>query len=301
MQSPCRDQPDRTWPHLHARAAFQRHGPGLGRQHRGQLGDGTTQHRTPMPLPGLNGIVQVSANDPSFAVRFTGTSRLGQQRQQHRCPRPRGLCDVAIPSQIPGLAGISHLAATGDHVLALANSGTVYAWVHAPASSATAPPPTGRSRSRCRSAGYQDHQAWLQRAIPDGTLLTWSTTATRACVGTCCRVSNPVSSPSPASRPSARCRRDEWMLAVGTQAPPPSLAVVPNSAATAGPSRQSLQGRRPGARHRRSVVDNSCNNLAPSYPRPPAGSHVSLFRGLDHDRCASPSTRARSGPTRARG
>lgn len=96
----------------------------------GQLGDGTTtQHRTPVPVPGLNGIVQVPANDPSFAVRFTGTVFAWGSNGNNTGVLGLGATgDVAIPTQIPGLVGITHLAATGDHVLALANSRTVCAW-----------------------------------------------------------------------------------------------------------------------------------------------------------------------------
>jgi alpha-tubulin suppressor-like RCC1 family protein len=80
----------------------------------GQLGDGTTtQHRTPVQVPGLNGIVQVSANDPSFAVRFTGTVFAWGRNGNNTGVLGLGVTgDVAIPTQIPGLAGITRLAAT---------------------------------------------------------------------------------------------------------------------------------------------------------------------------------------------
>jgi hypothetical protein len=70
---PDRDQPDRGRPEY--TLALRSNGTVLawGENADGQLGDGTTtQRHTPVQVPGLTGIVQVSANDPSFAVRFTG-------------------------------------------------------------------------------------------------------------------------------------------------------------------------------------------------------------------------------------
>jgi alpha-tubulin suppressor-like RCC1 family protein len=145
----------------------------------GQLGDGTTtQHRTPVQVPGLNGIVQVSANDPSFAVRFTGTVfAWGRNGNNTGVLGLGAIADVATPTQIPGLAGITHLTATGDHVLALANSRTVYAWGANGAGELGDGTTTNRSAPEPLSlGGVTKIFAGLGSSAAirsDGTLLTW--------------------------------------------------------------------------------------------------------------------------------
>ena len=252
----------------------------------GQLGDGTrTQHRTPVPVPGLNGIVQVSANDPSFAVRFTGIVFAWGSNGNNTGVLGLGATgDVAIPTQIPGLAGITHLAATGDHVLALANSGTVYAWGANGAGELGDGTTTNRSTPEPLSlGGVIKVAAGLGSSAAvrsDGTLLTWGDNGYGELgVGTCCRVSNPVPAQvTSLASVSQVAVGDEWMLAVGTQAPPPPLAVVPN---LGGDSRsqasQSLGAVGLVLGTVGSVVDNSCNNLGTVLSQnPAAGSHVSL-------------------------
>ena len=235
-----------------------------------------------MPVPGLNGIVQVSANDPSFAVRFTGTVFAWGSNGNNTGVLGLGATgDVAIPTQIPGLAGITHLAATGDHVLALANSGTVYAWGANGAGELGDGTTTNRSTPEPLSLGGVIKVAaglGSSAAIrSDGTLLTWGDNGYGELgVGTCCASEQPGLFAQVTSLASVGqvAVGDEWMLAVGTQAPPPPLAVVPN---LGGDSRsqasQSLRAVGLVLGTVGSVVDNSCNNLGTVLspePRRPA-------------------------------
>ena len=233
----------------------------------GQLGDGTTtQHRTPVQVPGLTGIVQVSANDPSFAVRFTGTVfGWGRNGNDTGVLGLGATGDVAIPTQIPGLAGITHLAASGDHVLALANSGTVYAWGANGAGELGDGTTTNRSTPEPLSFGGVIKIAvglGSSAAIrSDGTLLTWGENGHGELgVGTCCRVSNPVPAQvTGLASVSQVAIGGDWMLAVGTQAPPPPSAVVPNlSDDSRSQASQSLQAVGLVLGTVSTVVDNSC-------------------------------------------
>jgi alpha-tubulin suppressor-like RCC1 family protein len=250
----------------------------------GQLGDGTTtQRRTPVQVPGLTGIVQVSANDPSFAVRFTGTVfAWGRNGNDTGVLGLGATGDVATPTQIPGLAGITHLAATGDHVLALANSRTVYAWGANGAGQLGDGTTTNRSTPEPLSLGGVIKIATglgSSAAIrSDGTLLTWGGNGYGELgVGTCCRVSNPVPAQvTSLASVSQVAVGDGWMLAVATQAPPPPSAVVPNlSGDTRSQASQSLQAAGLVLGTVNTVVDNSCNNLGTVLSQSPAaGAHV---------------------------
>jgi len=78
----------------------------------------------------------------------------------------------------------------------------------------------------------------------DGTLLTWGGNGYGELgVGICCRVSNPVPAQvTSLASVSQVAVGDEWMLAVGTRAPPPPLAVVPDlSGDSRSQATQSLQ------------------------------------------------------------
>jgi alpha-tubulin suppressor-like RCC1 family protein len=94
----------------------------------GQLGDGTTtQRRTPVQVPGLTGIVQLSATGPSFAVRNDGAV-FAWGSAAFGALGLGATPNLASPTQIPGLSGITHLVSGNDHVFAQTGSGTIYAW-----------------------------------------------------------------------------------------------------------------------------------------------------------------------------
>src|SRR5207247_4561123 len=118
-----------------------------------------------------------------------------------------------------------------------------------------------------------------RRAIrSDGTLLTWGENRYGELgVGTCCRVSNPVPAQvASLASVSQVAVGSGWMLAVGTQAPPPPLAVVPNlSGDTRSQASQSLQAVGLVLGTVGSVVDNYCKNLGTVLAQnPEAGTHV---------------------------
>jgi alpha-tubulin suppressor-like RCC1 family protein len=99
-----------------------------GRNDYGQLGDGTTARRTsPVQVPGLTGVVALSARDHTVALRqdgtvwawgYNGQGQLGDGTTTHR----------TSPAQVPGLSGVTALAAGAVHALALRQDGTVWAW-----------------------------------------------------------------------------------------------------------------------------------------------------------------------------
>jgi hypothetical protein len=199
----------------------------------GELGDGTfTQHSSPVHTADVvSGAEITRLRGPLHRDRV----RLGRNGNDTGVLGLGATGDVATPTQVPGLAGITHLAATGDHVLALANSGTTYAW---------------------GANGYGELG-----------------------VGTCCRVSNPVPAQvTSLASVSQVAVGDEWMLAVGTQAPPPPLAVVPNLGGDTSPqASQSLQAVGLVLGTVGSVVDNHCKNLGTVLAQnPAAGTHVNL-------------------------
>jgi hypothetical protein len=236
-------------------------------------------------VPGLNGIVQVSPNNPSFAVRFTGTVfAWGSNGNNTGVLGLGATADVATPTQIPGLAGITHLAATGDHVLALANSRTVYAWGANGAGELGDGTTTNRSAPEPLSlGGVTKIFAGLGSSAAirsDGTLLTWGENSYGELgVGTCCARSSPVPAQvTSLASVSQVAVGDEWMLAVGTQAPPPPSAVVPNlSGDSRSQASQSLQAVGLELGTVSTVVDNFCNNLGTVLAQSPAaGTHVNL-------------------------
>jgi alpha-tubulin suppressor-like RCC1 family protein len=97
----------------------------------GTLGDGTianTARFTPLPVPGLSGITQISvgafdvlAVGPGGSVWAWGLNNGGQLGDGTTTTRP-------TPFQVPGLSGIVQVAAGVVHSLALRSDGTVLAW-----------------------------------------------------------------------------------------------------------------------------------------------------------------------------
>jgi len=114
--------------------AFFAVGPGgrvwaWGRNFYGQLGDGSTvDHLTPAPVPGLDGITQVSAGaDDTLAVRADGTvwawgandyGELGDGTTTSRF----------TPRQVRGLSGVTQVSAGADYTVAVRADGTVSEW-----------------------------------------------------------------------------------------------------------------------------------------------------------------------------
>jgi len=89
----------------------------------GQLGNGTatsSAYLTPVQVPGLTGIIQVSAGGlHSLALSSDGTVwEWGTD----------GITDYYTPVQVPGLTGIIKISAGGLFSLALRSDGTVWAW-----------------------------------------------------------------------------------------------------------------------------------------------------------------------------
>ncbi|GII52614.1 hypothetical protein Pth03_10030 [Planotetraspora thailandica] len=99
----------------------------------GQLGNGTTTASSvPVPVPGLTGVVQVAAGGHdyrsySLALRSDGTvwawgdNALGEFGDGTTIGR-------TTPVQVPGLTGVTQIAAGSYHNLALRSDGTVVAW-----------------------------------------------------------------------------------------------------------------------------------------------------------------------------
>ena len=98
-----------------------------GREER--LGDGGTVDRlTPVPVPGLSNIEQISASYNGLArttageVWFWGDSFYGESGDGT-------VTGVHLtPVRVPGLQQITGIAVGGSHNLALQSNGTVWAW-----------------------------------------------------------------------------------------------------------------------------------------------------------------------------
>lgn len=99
----------------------------------GELGNGTTSsarasNPTPVPVPGLTGIIQVATGtDYSLALKSNGTvwawgrNDVGQLGDRTTVSRSR-------PEQIPGLSGITRIAAGDRTSYAIGAGGVLLAW-----------------------------------------------------------------------------------------------------------------------------------------------------------------------------
>jgi alpha-tubulin suppressor-like RCC1 family protein len=100
-----------------------------GLNNQGQLGDGTTTNRlTPVKVPGLSGITQVSAGGnyvlalgSDGTVWAWGSNATGQLGDGTTISRP-------VPQRVPELTGITQVAAGGVSGYALRSDGTVWDW-----------------------------------------------------------------------------------------------------------------------------------------------------------------------------
>ncbi len=96
----------------------------------GQLGDGTlTEHDTPEQVAGLSGVRQVAAGwDQSLAVRSDGTVWAWGGNDHGQVGSGAAGTNQLTPVQVPGLTGITKVAAGWKYSLALRSDGTVWAW-----------------------------------------------------------------------------------------------------------------------------------------------------------------------------
>jgi alpha-tubulin suppressor-like RCC1 family protein len=102
-----------------------------GENDHGELGDGTLIERTtPVQVAGLSGVRQVSAgSDHGLALRSDGTVWAWGQNDHGQVGN--GVVSSTpqlTPVQVPGLAGITKVAAGYGFSLALRSDGTVWAW-----------------------------------------------------------------------------------------------------------------------------------------------------------------------------
>jgi alpha-tubulin suppressor-like RCC1 family protein len=104
----------------------------------GELGIGTPEESvlSPVRIPSLSGVVAVGAGTLNgYAVKSDGTlwawgnNSYGQLGNGQGCdPDPNVRCESRVPVQVPGLTGITAVAAGYDSVYALRTDGTVAAW-----------------------------------------------------------------------------------------------------------------------------------------------------------------------------
>lgn len=106
-----------------------------GRNSYGQLGDGTNgdplDHATPIQVVGLNNIINISAGyGHSVALKHDGTvwawgqNWYGQLGDGTSTPNQYS----TSPVMVPGMTGVTAIAAGVWHTVALKNDGTVWAW-----------------------------------------------------------------------------------------------------------------------------------------------------------------------------
>ncbi|WP_164013759.1 RCC1 domain-containing protein [Pyxidicoccus trucidator] len=96
----------------------------------GALGDGTTEERdTRVQVSGLTGVVAISTGlIHSVAVREDGTVWTWGNDENGQLGDGTIGGNQAMPAQVPGLTGITAVAARLGHTLALRDDGTVWAW-----------------------------------------------------------------------------------------------------------------------------------------------------------------------------
>jgi uncharacterized repeat protein (TIGR01451 family) len=100
-----------------------------GDNSQGELGDGTTtDHWTPMQIPGLTNVIEVSAGSFfSTALKSDGTVWAWGYNQHGQLGTGDTL-NRLIPTLVNGLSGIVSISSQLCHSLAIKNDGTVWAW-----------------------------------------------------------------------------------------------------------------------------------------------------------------------------
>ena len=151
-----------------------------GENQYGQLGDGTTQARLlPVAVRGITNAVAISAGGLEFAVALLadGTVMTWGRRGDGLGRRVAAEANP-IPTLVPGLTGVTAIAAGGAHVLALKSDGRVTSWgtvnVYDPVGHPSTPGPTPAvvpvvTTARTVSAGSLSSVA----LIADGTFMVW--------------------------------------------------------------------------------------------------------------------------------
>lgn len=96
----------------------------------GQLGDGTTATRTrPVTVSGLGGVAQIAAGrDMAMALLADGTVRTWGRGTDGELGIGTFTTSRRTPVAVPGLTDVVHLAGGRNHVLAVREDGTVWAW-----------------------------------------------------------------------------------------------------------------------------------------------------------------------------
>jgi hypothetical protein len=102
-----------------------------GRNTYGQLGDGTTKWRpTPVPVPGLTGVVSVAASwYHSMAVKSDGTLRAWGWALYGRLGDGTSDTSIRTTPQLVNLpGGVVAMNAGSDHSMAVKSDGTLWTW-----------------------------------------------------------------------------------------------------------------------------------------------------------------------------
>jgi hypothetical protein len=151
----------------------------------GQLGNGTTtsipgSNPTPVPVPGLSGITQVSASGAhSLALRADGTVFAWGDNQYGELG-DGSLTSISRPERVPGLTGITKVIGGQADSFAITAGGTLLAWGNnsygalgngtRTGMSATPAPVPGLAGVTAVSSNLD---ATLAVASPSGTMYSW--------------------------------------------------------------------------------------------------------------------------------
>jgi alpha-tubulin suppressor-like RCC1 family protein len=101
-----------------------------GQNAHGQLGDGTTATRTsPVQVQSLEGVTAIAAHDNhTLALRSDGTVWAWGDNGRDQLGDGTLVSHSSVPVQVQGLDGVTAIAASWGHSLALADDGSVWAW-----------------------------------------------------------------------------------------------------------------------------------------------------------------------------
>lgn len=146
-------------------------------------GEGTVWHwgrpaeRRPEQVPGLSGVTAIAAGAyHGLAMRRDGTLwAWGSNREGQLGLGDRAIADVVTPVEVPGLSGVTAIAAADRRSLAVTRDGTVWAWGYGSPGDGTFIP----SRSPARVPGLTAAIAvatatWYTVALRnDGTVWAW--------------------------------------------------------------------------------------------------------------------------------